>query len=159
MKYSILVKIGIIICYYHLSALATTDTLRLVKGSNVSVFAKDCYCDKCGHKIALIYQIPIISYLITGGKCPYCSIKFDKTNFFLELILLCYYSSVSLLLNFSILSVLVNFVSYELFKIIYLIIKKRKQNNFYKEYILSFLSNIFVFSLVAFLCVIYKTAN
>lgn len=49
--------------FYIMGAYATTDILRLLKGSTVKVNAPDCYCPICHNKIALRDQLPIISYI------------------------------------------------------------------------------------------------
>lgn len=30
------------------------------------------HCDSCGHKLSIIDLLPIIGYIIRGGKCHYC---------------------------------------------------------------------------------------
>ena len=56
----LILRIGICFTFYILGAYATTDILRLLKGSAVSVTAPDCYCPICHNKIALKEQLPII---------------------------------------------------------------------------------------------------
>lgn len=31
-----------------------------------------CFCPSCHHKLADIHQVPIVSWLLLGGKCHYC---------------------------------------------------------------------------------------
>lgn len=150
----VVIKIGIILCYLHISALATTDTMRLLKDCNLSVFDPSCVCDKCGHKISLIYQIPIISFIFIKGKCKYCGAKIEIKNFLFEIFFLLYYIFVSLIFDFSVLSVFVCFISYETFKSLFILIKGRKKHNFFKEYFFSIFSNIFIFSLVSLLALL-----
>lgn len=33
------------------------------------------HCDSCGHTLHAIDLIPVLSYLMTGGKCRYCKAK------------------------------------------------------------------------------------
>lgn len=147
----VVIKIGIIFCYLHIAALATTDIIRLLKGCSLSVFDFDCACDKCGHKISIIYQIPIVSYIICKGKCKYCGEKIEIKNFLLEIMLFLVFTVISLILEFSPLSVLFSFMFYEMIKLLLIIIKGKKEHNFFKEYFLSVFSNIFIFMLVCFL--------
>ena len=43
-----------------------------------SVITEDCYCPVCGHTLALWEQIPMIGYLLLGGKCRYCRAPIDS---------------------------------------------------------------------------------
>ncbi len=150
----LIIKLGILLCYLHISALATTDIMRLLSNSTVSVFDSKCYCSECGHKISLIYQIPILSYIITAGKCPYCKKHIDRMNFYLEVFSYISYLIVILAFDFRPVGILLSFVLYEVAKICIISIKGRKKNNFFREYFLSLLTNAFVFSLVGFLTVL-----
>lgn len=144
----VLIKIGILCCYVNIAALATTDILRLLKGSTISVFTSYCICDKCGHKIPIVYQIPIVSYIICRGKCKYCGEKIEIKNFLFEILLFVMFTVISLILKFSPFSVLISFIAYEIIKLLLIIFKGRKEHNFFKEYFLSIFSNIFIFMLV-----------
>lgn len=152
----ILIKLGIAFCYLHIAALGTTDILRLLKGSNTALFTVDSVCDSCGHKIPLWHQIPILSFIIDRGKCKYCGVKIKPANFFLELFPFLYYITVSVILDFSVFSVFVCFVSYELLKLTMIIIRRRKEKHFFRDYALSFFSNVFIFLLIAFLACLYE---
>lgn len=33
------------------------------------------HCDSCGHKLSIIDLLPIVGYIIRGGKCHYCGEK------------------------------------------------------------------------------------
>ncbi len=152
----ILPIIGIFISYLHISALATTDIMRLLAGSNISVFDSKCYCSECGHKIALIHQVPILAYILNGGKCPYCKTKIDPMNFYLEVVLYGMYVLLMLVFAFKPIGVLVSFAVYEAIKIGFLIVKGRKKEHFFREYILTLFTNAFIFSMVGFMSVLYN---
>lgn len=43
------------------------------------------YCPKCKHKLAFGDLIPVISYILLGGKCRYCKEKIRSRYFLLEI--------------------------------------------------------------------------
>ena len=49
-----------------------TNTLEYRLRSELSVSDNSCYCPVCRHKLPLHDQIPVISYLLLGGRCRYC---------------------------------------------------------------------------------------
>jgi len=55
---------------------------RLPAGENIAT--KPSHCDSCGKNIKFYDNIPIISYLVLGGKCRYCKAKIPPTSFILE---------------------------------------------------------------------------
>lgn len=65
---ALIVHFFIIFAFYILSAYATTDILRLLKGSTLPANSAHCYCPNCNSKIALKDQIPILSYFLNHGK-------------------------------------------------------------------------------------------
>ncbi len=150
----ILLKLGMVLSYLHISALATTDIMRLLANSTISVFDSKCYCSACGNKVSLIHQIPIISYIVNAGKCPYCKESIDPMNFYLEVFCFAAYTVLLLIFKFKPIGILVSFVLYEIAKICVIVIKGRKKKNFYKEYFLSLVTNTMIFSLVGFLSIL-----
>ena len=52
-----------------------------------SWFRGRSHCDKCGHVLGLLDLIPLLSYLVLGGKCRYCRKKIANRNFGVELLL------------------------------------------------------------------------
>ncbi len=150
----VLLKIGIIIAYLHISALATTDIMRLLSNSTISVFDSKCYCSACNHKVALIHQFPIVSYILNRGKCPYCKASIDPMNFYLELISYILYVIMLFVFSFKPIGILFSFVLYEIVKVIVICIKGRKKTNFFREYFLSLLTNSIVFGMVGFLSIL-----
>ncbi len=150
MSTTILIKIGIVFCYYHISAMATTDILRQLNGSKTSVFDVNCYCSNCNHKIPLSQQIPIFSYLFSKGKCKFCGNKIGIENFLLETIFFLAFSVVSVISNFNMSGIIVCFGLYEIVKSLLIIFKGNKKGAV-KSFLLSLLMNILTFSLVLFL--------
>ena len=78
---ALIVHFFIIFAFYILSAYATTDILRLLKGSTLPVNSAHCYCPNCNSKIALKDQIPILSYFLNHGKCRVCGCKIPPNDF------------------------------------------------------------------------------
>ena len=50
-----------------------------------SIVIKRSYCPKCNEKIKWFNNIPLISFLILGGKCKSCKSEIDKRYFIVEL--------------------------------------------------------------------------
>ncbi len=150
----LLLRLGILFSYLHISALATTDIMRLLSNSTISVFDSSCYCSACNHKISLIHQMPIISYIFNRGKCPYCKAGIEPMNFYLEVGSYAVYTLIMFVFAFKPLGVLVSFILYEIIKVSVILIKGRKNEKFYKEYFLSLLINMVVFGLVGFLSIL-----
>lgn len=72
------------------------------------------YCPKCNHNLGFWDLIPIISYLLLGGKCRYCHEKISKRYIIIEAISGLFY------LLF-ILSLKINFLNITLYNIIEII--------------------------------------
>lgn len=58
---------------------------RLPKGE--SIVSPPSHCDACGHKLGVLDLIPVVSYLILGGKCRYCGEKFSPSHVIGEIFL------------------------------------------------------------------------
>lgn len=151
----LLIILGIIISYLVIGGFATTNIIRLLKGETIKVADGKCYCGNCGKVIPVYRQIPIFSYLLSGGKCKDCGAKIPKMSFYIEAYVFALTSIVSLIFNFSPFGVLMSFIAYEGLKLGIISSKGKKKEKFIKEYILSLLYSIFCFSLVAFMSVIY----
>jgi len=52
----------------------------------LSIVKPDSRCDKCGHVLAWYENIPVLSYLILGGKCKECHEKIPFASFLYEVI-------------------------------------------------------------------------
>ena len=57
---------------------------RLPAGANIAT--KPSHCDSCGKQIKFYDNIPIISYIVLGGKCRYCKAHIPATTFVLEIV-------------------------------------------------------------------------
>jgi len=45
------------------------------------------HCDKCGHGLGIWDLVPVVSYLMLGGKCRYCRSSITLRNLIVELFL------------------------------------------------------------------------
>ena len=48
------------------------------------ILVKRSYCTNCNHNLGFFDLIPILSYLLCGGKCRYCKDKISIRYFLLE---------------------------------------------------------------------------
>lgn len=72
------------------------------------------YCPKCNHKLNFLDLIPILSYVFLKGKCRYCNEKIGKRYILIE-------TFSGLLYLLFVVSLNINFLNIEIFKIIKLI--------------------------------------
>lgn len=56
---------------------------RMCKGE--SVLHGRSHCDSCGHTLGVAELIPVVSFLISKGRCKHCGAKISKMNLFGEL--------------------------------------------------------------------------
>lgn len=61
----------------------TVIGLRCPKHENF--ISNRSYCDECKHTLSFLDMVPIISYLLLGGKCRYCKKKIDPLSTYMEL--------------------------------------------------------------------------
>ena len=120
---ALIVHFFIIFAFYILSAYATTDILRLLKGSTLPVNSAHCYCPNCNSKIALKDQIPILSYFLNHGKCRVCGCKIPPNDLF---------------------------ALYEAVKCIFLFRHGKIEKEFGKNFLRSLLNNLLLFLFLAF---------
>lgn len=147
-------KIAICFCFYILGAYATTDMLRLLKGgkdTEKEVSGRGCFCPVCGVRIYLYEQIPIFSYLLKRGHCTKCGSKIPAANFFLELGVFAYMTTICILAKFSIQSFFVCIIVYEALKVILVLHYGRRKDAFVKNLLKSLWLNVWIFLLIAFL--------
>ena len=57
--------------------------VRVIKGE--SILRPRSHCEKCGHILKWYELIPIISFLIQGGKCRNCKTKLNIGYIFMEI--------------------------------------------------------------------------
>ena len=62
----------------------TLATYRLPLGKNITY--EHSFCPKCNHKLNFFDLIPVISYIILGGKCRYCKKKISPRYFLFEIL-------------------------------------------------------------------------
>ena len=73
------------------------------------------YCPKCNHKLSFWDMIPIISYILLGGKCRYCKEKIRIRYLLLEVLTGIIFLLFAMSLNLS-------FETIEISKLVYLLI-------------------------------------
>lgn len=134
---------------YILSAFATTDILRLLKGSQLPLLTKSCYCPNCHHTIPLSGQIPIFSYYINNGQCRFCKKPIPKTEHYLETFLFATMCIFNVTLRFSFTSFFCIATTYESVKLLFLVHYGKRESNFWHELGISTALNILLFSLLA----------
>lgn len=54
--------------------------------NHLSLVSPSSHCIKCNHKLAWYDNIPLLSYIILGGKCRYCKEKISPQYFIVELL-------------------------------------------------------------------------
>lgn len=149
-----LTEIAIYMACYIISAFATTDILRLLKGASSPVLQADCFCPICNHKLFLTEQFPIISYLIRKGRCKYCQAKIPATNLYFEIFISLLLSLIAYLSHFSLTGYLLSILSYEAVKFTAIIHFGKRENDFYKNLLFSLLQNIIIFIILGLLFII-----
>lgn len=126
---------AILLSYYFISGMATTNILRLLKGSTLRVNAWECRCASCGGRINVLMQQPIFSYLVFRGRCRYCGAPIPKSTLALELTVFAGMSLITLLLGFSRLGVLLSFAFFELVRAVLLLRCGHREEHFVSQYI------------------------
>lgn len=148
---SLVIYIAIIIAFYIIGAYATTDILRLLKNGHYFVWESDCYCFLCGERILLRDQFPIIGYVLSHGKCRHCQRRIPFSDLFLEIFLFSSMAGIAVWTGFSWVGFWLCICLYELTKACYLVKAGPREDRFILNILYSVLSNIVVFSLLAFL--------
>lgn len=141
----------IYLAFYILGAYATTDIIRLLKGSTIPVSQPECYCPSCSNKISLKDQIPFISYMINHGKCPICHVPIPAYDLFFEVFIFISLSLIASLFSFTWTAYGLCILFYETTKIVFLIAKGSRADHFLKNLLLSLRNNIILFLLIGFL--------
>ena len=67
------------------ASFANLVVLRTIRGE--SIVYPPSHCDSCGHRLRARDLVPILSYIILGGRCRYCKCKIPLEFFMVELIL------------------------------------------------------------------------
>lgn len=151
MLQSVSIHTAILLALYIISAYATTDMLRLLKGSTGPVLSRDSYCPVCHHALRLRDQIPIFSYFLCRGRCRYCSSPIPVSNLLLELGMFLLTSATALLTGFSWSGYALILFLYEGTKAALLWHFGKREEDFSAQLRDSLLSNLVVFLLLAVL--------
>ncbi len=141
----------IFVTFYILGAYATTDILRLLKGSSTSIDAPDCYCPICNSKIPLKHQLPIIAYFRNHGSCFNCHSRIPVSDLFLEIFIFAALSAIALFSRFTWIGYAICVAFYEATKLVFLLIHGRRDEAFVKNLLCSLRNNMVLFLLLAFL--------
>lgn len=147
----IIIYAAIFLAFYIISAFATTDILRLLKGSSVSVSDPHCFCPACGRRILLRDQLPVFAYFFHHGKCRYCRSPIPFSDLFLEIMLFISFSVIGLITRFSFPGFFLCFLFYQLVKLVFIMKSGPREDAFGKNLLLSFFHNFLVFGLLAVL--------
>lgn len=147
---------AIILVYYNIGGLATTNILRLTVGNTLKIYSSKCICDSCGSQIPPLYQFPIVSFIICKGRCKFCGSKIPLFPLLLEIFVFVGMCLIAIALNFTIISVLISFLYYEIVRIVVVIIKGRRNNQFFLQYFISVISMIPFLLISVFISLIHQ---
>ena len=78
-----LVNIAIFIIGLFFGSFYTLARYRIPR--KIDIVRKPSFCPQCDHKLGALEQIPVLSYLIMGGKCLHCKKKIDVKYLFTEI--------------------------------------------------------------------------
>lgn len=132
--------------YFHMGGLATTNILRLTAGNTAKVNYPHCICDNCGYNIPPFLQFPVISYIISKGKCKNCGIQIPKYPLVLELVVMCGMYLITAVYGFQPLGVFLSFLYYELIRLVMIRLRGKREDDFRKQYRIAVVSMIpFIF--------------
>lgn len=104
---------------------------RIPKGE--SVFTGRSHCKSCKTDIKWYDLIPVISYLILGGKCRNCKTKISVRYPFVEFLNAAFWFLLYKLLGFNLLFLFTCFV-FSTFFVLVLIVYYNKKRKFCKKY-------------------------
>lgn len=145
----IILHFAVFFGFYIIGAYATTDILRLLKGSDLPINEPDCYCPVCHKRIALRDQLPVLSYLKNHGRCKNCESPIPTSDLFLEVFLFTLLSCIAAVFHFSWTGFGLCVIFYESVKIIFLLRFGKREHAFWKNLFLSFINNLFLFGILA----------
>ena len=146
--FNIIIIVDYTLVFIVICGLSTTDVQRLLKGSTTNIVSKNCCCDSCGYVIPLKDQIPVVSYLLSKGRCRNCGAPIPKGQTCQEAFLFVSFMLIGILTGFKTVSVIIDFVYYELYKLIVIIVKNRRRDDFSRQLLLSLLLNLVIFSAI-----------
>lgn len=155
MTNQLIIAASLFYIYFVIGGLATTNILRLTANNTLTVLFSKCYCDNCGYKIPPHLQLPIISYIVCKGKCKNCGIKIPIFPLILEISLFGGMSLITALLKFSMVGVSLSYLFYEAVRILIIILKGKRENQFAKQYCIAVFSMIPLYLLTLFVALLY----
>ena len=79
----ILVNVSIFIIGLFFGSFYTLARYRIPR--KIDIVRKPSFCPECNNKLGALEQIPVLSYLIMGGKCLHCKKKIDVKYLFTEI--------------------------------------------------------------------------
>ena len=150
------IKTALLIIYFHISGLATTNIIRLTAGNTLSILSSECKCDVCKKNISAFYQLPIISYIICKGKCQQCKAQIPLYPFILETTVFIGMSIIAVITDFSVRGVILSFLFYELMRILVIKIKGKRHSQFAKQYLIAVLLMVPFFLCACFVSILYQ---
>ena len=150
----ILIEFAICFSYFIIGGLATTNILRLLKGSILHVYSSKCYCANCGMKIGFFNQMPIVSYIACRGRCLQCKTPIPVGPLLLEIIVFVGMSVISVLGRFSPVSIICSFLYYEFIRIVCIVRKGRREDSFWLQYIFAVIAMLPYIALIEFMAVL-----
>lgn len=155
----ILIKFAICFSYFIIGGLATTNMLRLLKGSTLHVYSSKCVCSNCNMRIGFFNQMPIVSYIASGGKCKKCKNPIPVDALFLEIIVFIGMSVISFIGKFSPISVIYSFLYYEFIRIVCIAKNGKREKAFCSQYILAVIAMLPYIALIEFMSLLLLSFN
>lgn len=150
-----IITVAFFLIYFNISGLSTTNILRLTSENRLPILASKCKCDNCGAPITPFFQLPIISYVMCRGKCRTCKMKLPMDALFLEVAILVGMFALTAVLSFSVLGVTCSFIFYEIVRVMLVVKKGKRQEEFIKQYIIAVLSMAPYYLITLFVSLLY----
>lgn len=125
---------GLFTIYFHIGGLATTNMLRLTRGNKADVNYPYCSCDNCGYFIPPFLQFPVISYVITRGKCKNCGIKIPTFPLGLEIVVILGMFFLTAIAGFTPFGVFLSFAYYEVVRVVVIWKLGKREEDYRKQY-------------------------
>ncbi len=147
----------LVVIYYNVSGLATTNILRLTAGNSKPVLSSVCTCDHCGAPIDPLRQQPVLSYLICKGRCRNCKCKIPVDALMLEILIWSGMFVLTAVFSWSVTGVTMSFAFYELIRIGVIIKMGRRERGFPGQYIIAVLSMVPHYLTALFVALLFAT--
>lgn len=87
---------------------------------NIDIIKKHSYCPNCNNKLGFFELIPILSYILLGGKCKHCKQKIRIRYLILEILSGCLFVMLGIILKIDILNIKMQQIIIYAFIILYL---------------------------------------